>query len=173
MPHMCTIAFGSRAASVLQAAMAPPWRRRCWLALAVAACAACTVTPLPGGVTDTTTTATTAVDARDETLGPTSGLPLDSTIASLGSTDAATLCDWINGKQGGYGRPAVFCPGGGKEVPYPSQLSCVNAFAALGNRCLDLTVGTVEDCVNATGTDLCLEESTPACMTIKTCGLGM
>jgi hypothetical protein len=125
-------------------------------------------------VTDTpTATTTTAVDAGDETLGTTSGLPLDSTIGSLASTDAATLCDWVNGKQGGYGRPLLSCPAGGTEGTYPSQGTCVNGFAALGNRCLDLTVGTVEDCVNATGTDLCLEESTPACMTIKTCGLGM
>jgi hypothetical protein len=169
MPHMCNRSFVSGGAT----APRPRRRPRLWLALGVAVCAACTVAPLPGGVTDTPTDTTTTADAGGETLGATSGLPLDSTIASLSSTDAATLCDWVNGKQGGYGRPSVFCPGGGNKGTYLSQLRCVSEFAALGNRCLDLTVGTVEDCVNATGSDLCLEESTPACMTIGTCGLGM
>jgi hypothetical protein len=171
MPHMCNRSFVSEGATAPRPA--PQRRRRRWLALGVAVCAACTVAPLPGGVTDTPTETTTAADAGGETLGATSGLPLDSTIASLSSTDAATLCDWVNGKRGGYGRPSVFCPGAASKSTSLSQLTCVNGFAALGNRCLDLTVGTVEDCVNATGSDLCLEESTPACMTIGTCGLGM
>lgn len=133
----------------------------------------CTVTPNPGGVSDPQTATTTALDAGPETLGATSGLPTDSTLASLSSTDAATLCDWVNGRQGGYGRPITFCTGGTAERTDPNQTTCVNEFSALGNRCLDLTVGTIEDCVNQTGTDLCLEESTVPCMTIKTCGLGM
>jgi hypothetical protein len=136
---------------------------------------ACNVTADPGGATDTSTgttatMTTTASDAGDDSLGATSGLPTGSTIASLSADDAATLCDWVNGKEGGYGRPLIRCTDG-SEGTYASQMECVNGFAALGNRCLDLTVATIEDCVNQTGTDLCLEETTAECMTIKTCGL--
>lgn len=147
-----------------------PHMRRSWFTACVVLCSACNVTPLPGGVTDDQT-ATTAVDAGGDTLGTTSGLPSTSTIASLGTTDVATLCDWFNASQGGYGRPQMPCPGGTPEATYPSQLACVNGLSALGNRCLDLTVGTVEDCVNQTGTNLCLQAQVAACMTIATCGL--
>jgi hypothetical protein len=140
------------------------------LALLAVVTSACNATADPGGATDTSTGTTTAGDAGDDSLGATSGLPTDSTIASLSSDDAATLCDWVNGKEGGYGRPLIRCPDG-SEGTYSSQIECVNGFAALGNRCLDLTVATIEDCVNQTGTDLCLEETTAECMTIKTCGL--
>jgi hypothetical protein len=141
--------------------------------LVVVVVTACNVTADPGGATDTatgTTATTTAVDAGDDSLGATSGLPTDSTIASLSFDDAATLCDWVNGKEGGYGRPLISCSDGSKGTD-GSQIACVNEYSALGNRCLDLTVGTIEDCVNQTGTDLCLEETTAECMTIKTCGL--
>lgn len=90
------------------------------------------------------------------------------TLSSLTTPQAVALCDWTNMKQGGYGRD-VPCTNG-RESTNPTATSCVNTTLALGNRCASLTVGNIEDCANATGTDLCKLETESACLTVTTCG---
>ena len=44
-------------------------------------------------------------------VGNSSGVPRSSTVGSLDGSQEATLCDWENAKQGGYGR-SVTCSDG-------------------------------------------------------------
>lgn len=97
-----------------------------------------------------------------------SGVARNVRLFDLTSTQAAALCDWTNAKQGGYGRLQT-CPSGLVQSTSSSTLGCVNSTSALGGRCLSLTVGGVEDCANATGTDLCKLETAPECLAVATC----
>jgi hypothetical protein len=99
--------------------------------------------------------------------GTSSGIPRELSLASLTTDQASTLCDWTNLKQGGYDR-VVTCPGGA-ESTNPSNFSCVNSTASIGGRCPELTVGNIEDCANATGTDLCKLASAAECVAVTTC----
>jgi hypothetical protein len=73
--------------------------------------------------------------------GPTSGLSRQATLASLTSQEAATLCDW----------------------------SCIDSVPYVGALCPTLIVGDIEDCANATGTDLCALTTAAACAAFRQC----
>jgi hypothetical protein len=100
-------------------------------------------------------------------LGPSTGIDRSKTAGSLDSTEAAILCDWSNGKQGGYGR-SVSCPSG-QQTTDSSKASCLSGIPLLTSFCPALTVGDAEDCVNAIGTDLCAIETAPACAVLWAC----
>ena len=100
--------------------------------------------------------------------GASSGLPRSATIASLSTAQAGTLCDWQSAKQGGYGR-MVNCSDGSQEMSDPDKATCVSGASALGALCPTLTVGDVEDCANAVGTDLCSEPTQAGCAAFNTC----
>jgi hypothetical protein len=100
--------------------------------------------------------------------GSSSGLPRATTIASLNQTQAGTLCDWTNSKQGGYGR-SVTCTDGSEETTDADKAYCVAAVPLVGQYCPTLTVGDLEDCANATGSDLCAFSTAPGCAAARTC----
>lgn len=97
-----------------------------------------------------------------------SGVPRSSTIASLTPAQAGTLCDWTNTKQGGYGR-LVTCPDGTEEDTDADKAYCMAAFPLIAQYCPTLTVGDIEDCANATGTNLCAFATAAGCANARTC----
>jgi hypothetical protein len=100
--------------------------------------------------------------------GPSSGLSRQATIASLTTQQAGTLCDWTNAKQGGYGRDAT-CSDGSDQGTDPDMESCVESVPLVGALCPTLTVGDIEDCANATGTDLCAFATAAGCAVFRQC----
>jgi hypothetical protein len=100
--------------------------------------------------------------------GDSSGLPRSSTVGSLSSADAATLCDWLNAAQGGYGR-MVTCSDGNTRKTDTNQATCVAGSNAAQTACPTLTVGEAEDCVNAIGSDLCAISTASACAAVSAC----
>lgn len=138
------------------------------LAVLIGAFGSCALNP-DGGGTGGADSGATGTGGSGGSVGSSSGVARGLSLANLTSDQASTLCDWTNLKQGGYGR-IVGCPGGGVEATNPSNQSCVNSTLALGNRCLQLTVGNIEDCANVTGTDLCKFESANECVVVATCG---
>jgi hypothetical protein len=102
------------------------------------------------------------------TVGASSGLPRTDTIGSLAAAQAATLCDWLNARQGGYGR-SVTCPDGGHEDTDNNQASCVASVPDFATGCPSLTVGDVEDCANAIATNLCQMPTAAGCANVNAC----
>jgi hypothetical protein len=100
--------------------------------------------------------------------GNASGLSRTLTIASLSASQALSLCDWTNTKQGGYGR-SVTCPDGMTDGTDPSAEVCVESAPTLGALCPTLTVADVEDCVNAIGADICARATNAACANLNEC----
>lgn len=101
-------------------------------------------------------------------LGTSSGVAPGIRLMNLSFDQATALCNWANQKQGGYGR-SVTCSSGSVQSTNSSAAGCVQRTLALGGQCLALTVGNIEDCANATGTDLCKLETAAPCGTILTC----
>ncbi|WP_437762760.1 hypothetical protein WMF27_44570 [Sorangium sp. So ce281] len=78
--------------------------------------------------------------------GPSSGLSPELPLFDLPEADAATLCDWVAGRFGGYGR-RVDCGGGAFVSSAPSRAECVRSYQAADDTCA-ATIGVVEACVN-------------------------
>lgn len=97
--------------------------------------------------------------------GP-AGVPRAATVVSLNTTQLGALCDWVAASVGGYGS-IDNCDGGGSQHESSTQQDCVSK--AFGG-CPTLTAGTLEDCVNALGGDLCRAETAPACVGVNQCG---
>jgi hypothetical protein len=100
--------------------------------------------------------------------GNSSGVPRTSTVGSLSPTQAATLCDWTNAKQGGYGR-TVNCSDGSTRTTDTNQAECVAGSSAAQTACPTLTVANTEDCANAIGANLCEVSTASACAAIAAC----
>jgi hypothetical protein len=96
-----------------------------------------------------------------------SGLPRSSTVLSLTPAQGAVLCDWINQSEGGYGR-TVDCPTGPLATD-ANQSDCVNALPDLEIGCPALTVGQIEDCAQAEGSNLCNYNTALACAPLRAC----
>jgi hypothetical protein len=101
-------------------------------------------------------------------VGNSSGVPRSSTIGSLDSSQAVTLCDWENAKQGGYGR-SITCPDGSTQTTDADRATCVSQVPYFGTYCPTLTVGDIEDCANALGINICNVGSEPACGPVAAC----
>jgi hypothetical protein len=99
--------------------------------------------------------------------GPSSGLTRSEALATLDANETGILCDWSNAKQGGYGRN-VSCPDGPGTTDR-SKESCVSGIPLYASLCPTLTVGDVEDCDNAIGTDLCAFYTAAACANVRAC----
>lgn len=140
------------------------------VAVLFATCPGCALNPDDGGAgaTGGTGGTTSGGDATGGSSNTSSGIARVTALADLTTDQASVLCDWTNLKQGGYGR-VVACPERA-EATSPNNLACVNTTPTLGARCMDLNVGDVEDCANATGADLCKLETAPACIAVTTCG---
>jgi hypothetical protein len=100
--------------------------------------------------------------------GTSSGLPLGTTIASLTPAQAGRLCDWGDNKEGGYGR-TVTCPDGSTVSNDVDMATCASMLPLYGAACPATTVGDIEDCLNATGPDLCALDSAPECDRFRSC----
>jgi hypothetical protein len=100
--------------------------------------------------------------------GTSSGLPRSSTLASLTTAQDATLCDWLNERQGGYGQ-SVSCPDGSHADTDTNQSSCVASVPTGAASCPTLTVGDVEDCANAIGTNICEMPTAAGCANVNAC----
>lgn len=95
--------------------------------------------------------------------GTSTGVPRDTVVNDLDPTQAATLCDWWNNKQGGYGQSAQ-C-GDDTEADDADQDDCTGSL----DDCGDATVADFEDCGNAIGTNLCMFRTNAACATLSAC----
>jgi hypothetical protein len=100
--------------------------------------------------------------------GP-AGVPRTATVPSLNAQQMAALCDWVNASLGGYGS-IDNCDGGGSRHADSTQQSCVSGLGDF-NACPSVTVGEVEDCINAAHGDLCLTDTLPVCAAIAGCGI--
>lgn len=100
--------------------------------------------------------------------GTSSGLPRTSTVASLSTAAAGTLCDWNNEKQGGYGR-TMSCSDGTTQTTDTDKTTCIDGVPQTGAACPTLTVGDVEDCANAIGSDLCAIATAAGCANVNAC----
>lgn len=101
-------------------------------------------------------------------VGTSSGLPRAATLGSLTAAQDATLCDWENAKQGGYGQ-SVSCSDGSHTDTDNNQASCVASVPGFATGCPTLTVGDVEDCANAIGTNLCAMPTAAGCANVNAC----
>ena len=97
-----------------------------------------------------------------------SGIPRSTTFAMLSSAQAGAECDYLNGKQGGYGR-SVTCSDGSTETTDDSKASCVADAPAVGAACPTFTVGDAEDCASAVGANLCSVTTQSACAAFRAC----
>jgi hypothetical protein len=97
--------------------------------------------------------------------GP-AGIPRTATVVSLSGSQLAALCDWSAANLGGYGS-IDNCDGGGSRHESSTQQDCVSK--AFGG-CPTLTVGALEDCVNAANGHLCLTDTAPVCVSASRCG---
>jgi hypothetical protein len=97
--------------------------------------------------------------------GP-AGVPRTATVVSLDENQLASLCDWVNAGVGGYGS-IDNCDGGGSRHANSTQQDCVDK---VFGGCPSLTVGALEDCVDAIGGDLCQTDTAPACVSVNECG---
>ncbi len=106
------------------------------------------------------------MDAGSERLDIASVSRTES-LDQLTDAEKATVCDWVNTKQGGYGRQ-VLCD---KDPPVSTDASlsaCIGSIAGFAELC-PLTVGQLVDCAQATGADLCQVYTLPTCEVIATC----
>lgn len=99
--------------------------------------------------------------------GP-AGVPRTATVPSLNAQQMAALCDWVNASLGGYGS-IDNCDGGGSRHADSTQQSCVSGLSDF-QACPSVTVGEVDDCINAAHGDLCLVDTLPVCAPIAGCG---
>lgn len=106
--------------------------------------------------------------ACDSGNGLSTTLPRSATLASLTQMQAATLCDWTNARQGGYGR-SVTCLDGTEQTTDADRVSCVGVIPQVGIACPTLTVADVETCVKAIGPMLCEITTNPACGNLAAC----
>lgn len=99
-----------------------------------------------------------------------SGIDRSKRVASLSSDEAKKLCDYLNNKQGGYGKSQT-CQDGTTETTDDSQNECVLGAAAIGllSGCSSITVGQSEDCVDAIGAKLCDLRTNAACKPQRDC----
>lgn len=97
-----------------------------------------------------------------------SGIPASTLISALTTAQAGTLCDWENGKTGGYGR-VVSCPDGSTQGSDPDKATCVSDVPDVGAACPTLTVGDIESCANAIGPNLCRLPTDPGCAAFDAC----
>jgi hypothetical protein len=95
---------------------------------------------------------------------PRSGVDPATPVADLTSEDVQRFCDWSIAEQGGFGSSEL-CDDG-TTITTPSVARCVDTIADL--LCTD-TIGTLEDCIIATGGNLCLVPTEPACGAYDSC----
>jgi hypothetical protein len=100
--------------------------------------------------------------------GTSSGLPRGATLGNLTAAQAGQICDWGDNKEGGYGQ-TVTCPDGSTVSNDVDRATCASMLTAVGSSCPALTVGDIEDCLNAIGTDLCALETNPECDRFRSC----
>lgn len=96
-----------------------------------------------------------------------SGLPRTTPTGSLSPTDAAKLCDWTNQLRGGYARTVACASDASNAMTDSDQGACLASGPFGSATCPTLTVGDVEDCVNATGGDICQTRTVAGCAAIN------
>jgi hypothetical protein len=142
---------------------------RTWLrAVLVGVLAACNLGPIDPTMSGSDTGGSGGSSTGASAAGDASGIPRTLALAELTSPQASVLCEWTNQKQGGYGQ-ALSCGFGRPESTDASNTDCVTASFLIGYKCPSLTVANEEDCINATGTQLCLIQASPACAPINAC----
>jgi hypothetical protein len=100
----------------------------------------------------------------DATVGE-SGLPVDDTVVSLSSGDLSDLCEWATDVQGGAGTETE-C--GDFTVTVAPASECIDDLGAFDASC-PLTVGEVEECMQAIAYDPCTAFDSAACAPIFAC----
>lgn len=99
--------------------------------------------------------------------GGASGLPVSAQIGDLSEGDVETLCEWGTERQGGAGSEYE-CADGITVTTQPAT-DCIDQ---LFETSCDITVGELEDCMDAIAPDPCvlLESTPPACEPMLACG---
>jgi hypothetical protein len=100
--------------------------------------------------------------------GPPADVPRGDTFSMLSQSQAASLCDYINKTNGGYGA-SMTCADGSVESNDDNQSACVSSAAPIGAACPTFTVGQAEDCATAVGLTLCNLETAAACAPFRDC----
>jgi hypothetical protein len=93
-----------------------------------------------------------------------SGANSSATVADATSEDIQRFCEWSVAERGGFGSSEM-CDDG-STVETESVGTCVDTIADL--TCSD-TIGALEDCILATGGNLCLLADEPACAAYAGC----
>lgn len=110
-----------------------------------------------------------ACSGSSEESSPSSGLPTSERVATLDETEIAELCDWSAAQTGGYGVEKD-CGNGQTARTQESQAECVQSMrdGATQPECT-VTVGQVEDCINALDGDLCQLIAQVECLPLWEC----
>jgi hypothetical protein len=95
------------------------------------------------------------------------GVPASTKLGDLSDTQKASLCDYINGKQGGYGK-TIQCPDGPSDND-ANQADCVAFVGPLGTFCPTLTAGDLEQCANGPMGNTCTFQTAPECKAVADC----
>ena len=95
-----------------------------------------------------------------------SGLLRTTALLSLNAEQGAQLCDWTNGVLGGYGR-TITCPVTGARATDRDRAYCISGLPS----CPALTVGDIEGCTLAQGSDICKYFTATACQHLWMCTL--
>jgi hypothetical protein len=96
-----------------------------------------------------------------------SGVTTTKTISALTDGEKGTLCDWLNGRYGGYGCKAT-CDGGLSYTNKKDQTACK---ATLKATC-PATVAEAEECIRQDSADRCAGKllTAPACAPMRQTG---
>jgi hypothetical protein len=105
-----------------------------------------------------------ALGACGEAPPARSGVDPSIAIADLTPPDVQIYCEWSVAERGGFGSSEM-CDDG-TTIETESIGSCVDTIADL--TCTD-TIGALEDCILATGGNLCLLPDEPACAAYEAC----
>src|SRR3954468_13840773 len=96
------------------------------------------------------------------------GVPPATKVSDLTDAQAKVMCDFLNARQGGYGK-TIQCPDG----PSPNdkdQAECLGYLVpGVGTFCPTLTAGDLESCANGPMGNVCTFQTAPECMAVAAC----
>ena len=95
------------------------------------------------------------------------GIPASTKVSVLTDAQQKTLCDYVNGKRGGYEK-TIMCPDNSTFQTDPTQDDCVLILKGAAG-CMDLTVGDIEGCANGPMGNACTFATAPECKNVYNC----
>jgi hypothetical protein len=101
--------------------------------------------------------------------GDSSGVDQAKVVTTLSASEVSDFCSWAIDVQGGEGH-VTEC-GDGVKITAPTQTKCETDYGAVPDTsaCMGVTIGDVETCVNAIGSDPCTAIQSSACSKWLSC----